>query len=85
MRPSPPVSFALLAFAPLALLACSSNYHPEYHPVTVSNFSQNISAPAAGTGVVYVAPVAPAPSVIVVQPAAPLAGAVEAPPADFFH
>lgn len=29
----------------IALSACTDTYHPEYHPVTVSNFSQNIAYP----------------------------------------
>jgi len=37
---------ALLSFA---IAGCSSSYHPEYHPVTVSNFSQNIAYPAPST------------------------------------
>lgn len=28
-----------------ALAACSSENHPEYHPVNVSNFAQNVSYP----------------------------------------
>jgi len=31
--------------ASLLLAACTSTYHPEYHPVTVSQFSQNLSYP----------------------------------------
>jgi hypothetical protein len=35
----------VIAVAAFALAACTSSYHPEYHPVTVSNFSQNLSYP----------------------------------------
>ena len=28
-----------------ALLACTSTYHPEYHPVTMSHYSQSVSYP----------------------------------------
>ncbi len=74
----------VLLAAPLALLACSSNYHPEYHPVTVSNFSQNIAYPAPSGPVgstVYVVPAAAAPPVVVVPSLPP---GPEAPPPDFF-
>ena len=37
-----------------ALFACTDTYHPEYHPVTVTNVQQSVSAP------VVVAPVAAA-------------------------
>jgi hypothetical protein len=37
----------------IALAGCTETYHPEYHPVTVSTSSQNISYPvnvqSAGT------------------------------------
>jgi len=60
----------LLALA-AALAACTSTYHPEYHPVTVTSVNQTYSAPVA---------VAPAPAtttaspvtVIPAQAAAPL-------------
>ena len=73
MRRSIPVLLVL----PLA--ACSSIYHPEYHPVSVSNISQNIGYPAAANAAaeripVYVVPAAPVPMVVV----------PEAPPPDFF-
>ena len=29
-----------------ALAACSNEYHPEYHPVTVSHYTQSVSYPA---------------------------------------
>ena len=31
--------------AAVVLAACTDTYHPEYHPVTVSTSSQNISYP----------------------------------------
>jgi hypothetical protein len=37
--------FIALGLAALALGACTDTYHPEYHPVTVTNSSQNISYP----------------------------------------
>jgi hypothetical protein len=72
----------IAVFTVVALAACSSSYHPEYHPVTVSNFSQNIAYPVSVHGgtasieraPVYVAPPAPGPVVVV----------PEAPPPDFF-
>jgi hypothetical protein len=47
----------------LALAACTSSYHPEYHPVSVNNVSQSLAypvtvhggAPSHG-GPVYVVP-----------------------------
>lgn len=74
--------------ASLILAGCSSSYHPEYHPVTVSNFSQNLSYPVAVNnlgGTTERAPVyvAPWPQPPVVVPA--LVPPREAPPPDFFH
>lgn len=83
-----PFVFRLFTLAiPVALGACSSSYHPEYHPVTVSNFSQNVAYPVAvnngGTS-------PPAPVYVMPAPAAP--GALpafvpspEPPPPDFFR
>jgi hypothetical protein len=74
----------------LFAVACSSEYHPEYHPVTVSNIHQDLAYPVTvnnGTvnngaapqpAPVYVVPgqaVAPIPAPYLVQ---------EAPPPDFF-
>jgi hypothetical protein len=73
-----------LLAAALALTACSSSNHPEYHPVTVSNFSQNVSYPVAvnngGTtpAPVYVTPAVVGPAPAVVPWPAP-------PPPDFFR
>jgi len=68
----------LLALAALcALPACSSNYHPEYHPVAVSNFSQNIAYP------VYVLPASPVPQAALGMPSPALPA--DAPPPDFFR
>ncbi len=39
---------ALFALA-AALAACTSTYHPEYHPVTVTSVNQTYSAPVAVT------------------------------------
>lgn len=35
----------IFAFAIVGLTACSSVYHPEFHPVNLSNYSQNLSYP----------------------------------------
>jgi hypothetical protein len=35
----------ILLAASSVLLACESTYHPEYHPVTVSHYSQSVSYP----------------------------------------
>ena len=79
-----PRTVAVCTLVSLALAGCASSYHPEYHPVTVSNFSQNVSYPvsvssadtSAGRAPVYVvpAPLGPAPSY-----------PVDAPPPDFFR
>ena len=34
----------LAGFAVLATCACTSTYHPEYHPVTVTEVHQSVSA-----------------------------------------
>lgn len=36
---------ALLAITLFAVSGCASEYHPEYHPVSVSTVSQNLSYP----------------------------------------
>ena len=36
---------ALLAIALVTLSGCASEYHPEYHPVSVNTISQNLSYP----------------------------------------
>lgn len=41
------VLLAAIPFASLALAGCVDNYHPEYHPVSVSEISQNLSYPVA--------------------------------------
>lgn len=37
-----------LAFAALAVEACGNTYHPDYHPVTVTSYSQRVVYPAQG-------------------------------------
>ena len=60
-----------------AVTACSSSYHPEYHPITVSNFSQNVaypvsaSAPSSERPPLLVVPAAPQPVVILPEPLPP--------------
>ena len=75
---------ALIPCASFAIEGCVDNYHPEYHPVSVSEISQNLSYPvavhngftAAERGPVVVVPASPPvlvqPAPVVVQPAAPL-------------
>ena len=44
------LSIALLV-APLAGTACTSRYHPDYHPVTVTSYEQHVvGSPGAGNG-----------------------------------
>lgn len=37
-----------LAFAALAVGACGNTYHPDYHPVTVTSYSQRVAYPPEG-------------------------------------
>lgn len=71
----------------LALAACSKSYHPEYHPVSVSNFHQELSYPvsvnnggnASERSPVYVVPGPPgSPQVVPLVPSDP------GPPPGFF-
>jgi len=42
----PPLLLAVpLVVVPLALGACGNTYHPEYHPVTVTQVKQQIAYP----------------------------------------
>ena len=38
----------LVLVALVAAPACTSTYHPEYHPVTVTTYEQHVGYPAAG-------------------------------------
>ncbi len=52
-----------LVLVPLAFVACTSSYHPEYHPVTVTSYEQHVTTPmAAGQS-------GPAPEPTMVAPA----------------
>ena len=85
MRPLIPTFAAWLLLA-----ACSSEYHPEYHPVVVSNFSQNLSYPVSvnngGTATerspVYVVPASQA---VAVGPGPVIAAPAPPPPGFFGH
>ena len=53
----------ILAFLVASCLpACANEYHPEYHPVTVSNVEQNYSSPVYVAGAARPVVVGPAPS-----------------------
>jgi hypothetical protein len=54
-----------LLLAPLAIAACGNTYHPEYHPVTLTNYEQHVAYPAGGPGG------APPPSVVFRAPPPP--------------
>jgi hypothetical protein len=84
--------------ASLMLAACSSQYHPEYHPVVVSNFSQNLSYPVSVNNggaptersPVYVVPgvpgaTAPAVQTVAVGPGPIIAAPAPPPPGFFDH
>ena len=55
----------VLLSAAMSLAACTSTYHPEYHPVTLTNYEQHVSYPASGraprAAPTLVAPAPPAP------------------------
>ncbi len=60
------LSLCLFAAA-LSLAACTSTYHPEYHPVTATSVTQTyVSNPGAATPT----PATPAGAVIIQQPPA---------------
>ena len=40
------LSVLTLAAAVSVLAACTSTYHPEYHPVTVTSYEQHVSGPS---------------------------------------
>jgi hypothetical protein len=56
-----PMRLVTLALAPLALAACGNTYHPEYHPVTVTNYEQHVAYPAGEAAGARAAPVFQAP------------------------
>ena len=76
--------------ASLALAACGNNYHPEYHPVSVSEVSQNLSYPvvvqnggnAYERSPVMVVPGAPP---VLAMPPLPPPPAPALPPAEWFR
>jgi hypothetical protein len=39
-----------LVAASLAVTGCTSMYHPDYHPVTVTSYEQHVGYPAGGNG-----------------------------------
>jgi hypothetical protein len=88
-----PQSFAAVTCLSLALSfaleGCGNEYHPEYHPVSVSEISQNLTYPvtvhqgitSAERGPVLVVPAAP----VLVQPPPPPAAAPTMPPGEWFR
>lgn len=57
---------ALFLVVPLAVAACGNTYHPEYHPVSVMHYEQQIAYPVSvQTGA------RPAPVIVAPAPAAP--------------
>jgi hypothetical protein len=68
-----------------ALVGCGNTYHPEYHPVTSTQYSQSLSYPVTvhnGGSAAERSPVVitPAPGSVVSQPGAPVMPAMPAPP-----
>jgi hypothetical protein len=59
-----PLLVLALFVAPLAATACGNTYHPEYHPVTWTNYQQHVSYPVTVQTGAQPAPVivAPAPA-----------------------
>jgi hypothetical protein len=66
--------FLALAAA-AAVTACGNTYHPEYHPVTTTTYSQHVSTPAYVQTVqgqpVYATAPAPGPTVVFPPPQQP--------------
>jgi hypothetical protein len=63
--------FAFVA-ALLAVAACTSTYHPEYHPVTVTSYEQNVTAsPPAIVGARGAPVAAPGPTLVAPPPPPP--------------
>jgi hypothetical protein len=60
-----------LAAAALAVAACTSTYHPEYHPVTVTSYEQHVTGAPPTTGARGAATAAPAPTLIAPPPPPP--------------
>jgi hypothetical protein len=59
----PPLLLAFpLVVVPLALGACGNTYHPEYHPVTVTQLEQQIAYPVTVQTGTEPAPVVVAPA-----------------------
>jgi hypothetical protein len=61
-----------LVAAPLAVAACTSTYHPEYHPVTVTSYEQHVTSTApARAGAPGAAVAAPGPTLVAPPPPRP--------------
>ena len=60
------LSVLALIAGSLAIAACTSTYHPEYHPVTVTSYEQHVSSPPgtymAAPGATLNAPPPPQPA-----------------------
>jgi hypothetical protein len=59
------LSTLVIAAVSLAIAACTSTYHPEYHPVTVTSYEQHVSSPGtymAAPGATLNAPPPPQPA-----------------------
>ncbi len=80
----------VVVLAALALTACGNTYHPEYHPVSVNEVSQNLDYPvvvhnagsAEGRSPVYIPQPAPPPIFV---PPPPPQQPPPLPPAEWFR
>ena len=58
----------LVIVGAFGLVACGNTYHPEYHPVTVTQYSQDLSYPVS---VHNAGPAAERSPVVIAQPVMP--------------
>lgn len=83
-------AFVFVFSACVSLTACGNEYHPEYHPVSVSEVSQNLAYPvvvhnggaASERGPVFVTQ---PPGPVLAMPPAPPQPAPPLPPAEWFR
>jgi len=70
-----------LALAAVSLAACGNTYHPEYHPVTTTTYSQSVASPVTVQGTAGQPVYVPAPTTPHAQMPSP--PPPPRPPADF--
>ena len=65
------LSAIALVAGSLAVAACTSTYHPEYHPVTVTSYEQHVTATEPASAGARGAPPAAGPTLVAPPPPAP--------------